>query len=116
VITNILLRGVKKFRKLILVHSHTSVTGIQHHTRLSVDGVINDDIAFVFIHSYILLPDLFSKFCAAKLQKNSRICKIFMKKISNYLHISKKSSTFAADLNKVQFVLFTKYTHNIKYS
>jgi len=55
-ITNILLRGVKKFRKLILVHPHAPIPRIQHHTRLSVEGVVNDDITLVVKHiAYSLL-------------------------------------------------------------
>jgi hypothetical protein len=45
---NILLRGGKKFRELILIEVNIAITGIQRHRGFSVFGFVDDD--FLSIH------------------------------------------------------------------
>lgn len=54
-------------------------------------------------------------FSLSTCQIRTKINKI-AKKLLKHLLISKKSSNFVADLDKVYFVLFGKYEHKTKYS
>jgi DNA-binding XRE family transcriptional regulator len=68
---------------------------------------------FLFLHAfsvqnYIKIPT-YASICEKIFHKNA-------KNLHKYLHISKKSSNFAADLNKVQYILSNKIVHKTKYS